>query len=69
MKDRFPDVTQNLGHVKFPDSRGRKGQKDKPVANVKTIVEIIMLTPGNMPPACATKPPSFSADILAATSR
>ena len=27
VKDRFPDVTQNLGHVKFPDSRGRKGQK------------------------------------------
>ena len=69
VKERFPDVTQNLGHVKFPDSRGRKGQKDTPVAYVKTIVEIITLTPGNMPPTCAAKPPSFSADILAAASR
>ena len=37
VKDHFPDVTQNLGHVTFPDSRGRKGQKDTPVAGVNVL--------------------------------
>ena len=37
VKDRFPDVTQNLGHVKFPDSCGRKGQKDTPVADFQEL--------------------------------
>ena len=26
---QYPDVDSNCVHVKFPDSRGRKGQKDK----------------------------------------
>ena len=32
--------------MKFPDGLGRKGQKNTPAADVKGIVEIIMLMPG-----------------------
>ena len=44
--EQYPDVGTNCSYVKFPDSRGRKGQKDTPVANVRGIIEIIMLLPG-----------------------
>ena len=27
----YPDVTANCSHVKFPDTKGRKGQRDTPV--------------------------------------
>ena len=43
---QYPDVDSNCVHVKFPDARGRKGQKDTPAACVKGIVEIIMLLQG-----------------------
>ncbi len=33
--------------MKFPDARGRKGQKDTPVVEAKGIVEIIMLLQGH----------------------
>ena len=46
VSNRFPDVAQNLGHVKFPDALGRKGHKETPVADVKNIIEITMLLPG-----------------------
>ena len=44
---QYPDVDSNCVHVKFPDSRGRKGQKDTPSTCVKVIVEIIMLLQGH----------------------
>ncbi len=47
VKDRLPDLTQNLGQVKLPDVCRRKGNKDTPVADVRGIVEIIMLLPGH----------------------
>ena len=37
---QYPDVESNCIHVKFPDIRGRKGQKDTPAACVKGVVEI-----------------------------
>ena len=43
----YPDVTANCSHVKFPDTKGRKGQRDTPVANVRVITEVIMLLPGH----------------------
>ena len=43
---RYPDVHSVGVNVKFPDSRGQKGQKSTPVADVRGIVEIIMLLPG-----------------------
>jgi hypothetical protein len=45
--DRYQDVDRNLVHVKFLDSRGRRGQKDTPVTDARGIVEIVMLLPGN----------------------
>ena len=47
VKERHPDVAQILGHVKFADARGRKGQKDTPVTDARGIVEILMLLPGH----------------------
>ena len=44
---RHPDVNSVGVHVKFPDARGRKGQKNTPVTAVRGIVEIIMLLPGH----------------------
>ena len=46
VKERYPDVTPFWSDVKFTDSRGRKGQKNTPVADVRGIVEIIVLLPG-----------------------
>ena len=43
----YPDVSEKIGYVKFPDSRGRKGQKNTPVSDAKGIVEIIMLLLGH----------------------
>ena len=44
---RYPDVKANCFDVKFRDSRGRRGQKDTLVTDVRGIVEIIMLLPGH----------------------
>ena len=44
---RYPDVNSNCVNVKFPDARGRRGQKDTAAASVKGIVEIIMLLQGH----------------------
>jgi hypothetical protein len=41
-----PDVSEKIGHVKFPDSRGRKGQKSTPVIDVRGAVELVLLLPG-----------------------
>ena len=46
LKNEHPDVTARCSHVKFRDSRGRRGQKDSPACDVRGIVEIIMLLPG-----------------------
>ena len=46
LKNEHPDVTARCSHVKFRDSRGRRGQKDSPTCDVRGIVEIIMLLPG-----------------------
>ena len=35
VKDRFPDLTQNLGQVKLPDVRERKGNKDTPTGHAE----------------------------------
>ena len=43
---RYPDVKANCFDVKFPDSRGRRGQKATPVTGAQGIVEIIMLLGG-----------------------
>jgi hypothetical protein len=39
---RFPEVDEKLDHFKFPG----RGQRDTPVADLSTIVEIIFLLPG-----------------------
>jgi len=44
--EKYPDVHEKVVYVKFPDARGRMGQKT-PVADVKGIVEIIMLLQGH----------------------
>lgn len=44
--EKYPDVHEKNMDVKFPDVRGRKGQKNTPVVDVQGIVEIIMLLPG-----------------------
>ena len=44
--EKYPDVHEKIMDVKFPDVRGRKGQKNTPVVDVQGIVEIIMLLPG-----------------------
>ncbi len=48
MTERYPDVSANCTDVKFPDSRGRRGQRDTPVTGVRGIVEVVMLLPGRM---------------------
>jgi len=44
--EQHPDVHEKIMDVKFPDVRGRRGQKNTPVADVKGIVEVILLLPG-----------------------
>ena len=44
---QYPDVDSHCVHVKFPDSRGRKGQKDTPASGVRGVVEIVMLLQGH----------------------
>ena len=46
LKNDYPDVTTNCSDVKFPDARGRKGQRASPVTDARGIVEIIMLLGG-----------------------
>ena len=43
---RYPDVNGKTVHVKFPDYRGRRGQKNTAVTDASGIVEITMLLPG-----------------------
>ena len=47
LKNEHPDVTANCSDFKFPDARGRKGQRNKPATDVRGLVEIIMLLPGH----------------------
>ena len=44
---QYPDVDSHCVHVKFPDSRGRRGQKDTPASGVRGVVEIVMLLQGH----------------------
>ena len=46
ISERYPDVSAKCTDVKFRDSRGRKGQRNSPACDVKTICEIIFLLPG-----------------------
>ncbi len=46
VRERFSDVTPFWSDVKFPDARGRKGQKATPVACVRGIVMTLMVLPG-----------------------
>ena len=46
LKNRYPDVAQNLNYVRFPDALGHKGKKDTPVCDARGIVEIMLLLPG-----------------------
>ena len=46
LTNEHPDVTANCSDVKFPNSRGRKGQKFTPACAVKAICEIVFLLPG-----------------------
>ena len=46
VKERYPDVAASIGLARFADARGRKGQKDTPVAHTRGCVEIVMLLPG-----------------------
>ena len=46
LTNEHPDVTANCSDVKFPNSRGRKGQKFTPACDVKAICEIVFLLPG-----------------------
>ena len=41
-----PIVSAKCTDVKFPDSRGRKGQRNTKVTDVCGIVEVVMLLPG-----------------------
>ena len=43
---KYPDVHEKIMDVKFSDARGRKGQKNTPAVDVRGVVEIIMLLPG-----------------------
>ena len=43
IKERHPEVAQNLGYFKFAG----RGQKNTPVGNARGIVEIVMLLPGH----------------------
>ena len=42
VKERFPEVAQNLGLYKFPGRR----QRDTPVANIREVIELVLLLPG-----------------------
>ena len=57
--EKYPDVHEKVVYVKFPDARGRMGQKT-PVADVKGIVEIIALLPGQQ----ATRVRRQAAELL-----
>ena len=46
LSERYPDVGPNWPHVKFADSKGRKGQRGTPVTDARGIVEVIMLLGG-----------------------
>ena len=42
VKERYPEVAQNLGLFKFPG----KAQRNTPVATCRGVVELVMLLPG-----------------------
>jgi hypothetical protein len=43
VKERYPEVAQNLGLFKFPGRR----QRETPVANIRGAVELVLLLPGH----------------------
>ena len=45
--DPAPDVSAGCTYVKFPDARGRRGQKESPAAGARDIMEIVMLLQGH----------------------
>ena len=48
MSKKYPDVSAKCTDVKFPDARGRQGQRKTKVTDVRGIVEVVMLLPGRM---------------------
>ena len=53
--ERYPDVKANCFDVKFPDARGRKGQKGTATSDATGIVDIIMLLQGKIQLVCDAK--------------
>ena len=45
---RLLDINAKCTDVKFPDARGRQGQRKTKVIDVRGIVEIVMLLPGRV---------------------
>ena len=43
MTERYPDVSANCTDVKFPDSRGRRGQRNTKVTDVAQILGFVKL--------------------------
>ena len=48
MSKKYPDVSAKCNDVKSPDARGRQGQRETKVTDVRGIVEVVMLFPGRM---------------------
>ena len=48
MSMKYHDVNAKCTDVKFPDARGRQGQRKTKVTDVRGIVEVVMLLPGRM---------------------
>ena len=42
VRERHPEVARNLSYFRFPG----RGQRETPIADVRGIVEIVMLLPG-----------------------
>ena len=42
VRDRLPEVSQNLSDFKFPG----RGQRETPVANIRGAIELVLLLPG-----------------------
>ena len=51
VKESHPEVYPNLINYRFPG----RGQRDTPIADVRGIVEIVMLLPGRHPPPHTTR--------------
>ena len=48
MSKKYPDVSAKCTDVKFPDARGRQGQRKTKVTDVRGMIEVVMLLPGRM---------------------